>query len=262
MSSSGSSPRFDVGVVKSMKGILEQLRTNARAKVAVCLAAVTLVLLLIAAPVIVDVALRGGRLSLSPAISARFAERSTLSAFKVYDNGANAGGMRIQNGLLVHGPPIRAPAASYLEVELSNNISTIGAEAVFSEPSGAVALVVWQRSVVEAWQNRSELSFPRAGLHFVAYPNGWHLGVYTGDSEDIIKTVTYSRPLVTDGRTRYRFELRKRGDDAWVDDPISGESEVIREPRIAEWAGPWACWELYEHTTNLKPAAFASVWAN
>ena len=42
---------------------------------------------------------------------------------------------------------------------------------------------------------------------------------------------------------------------------VTGGVTEISDPRIAEYAGPWVNWELYEPTGDSVPAAFREVWA-
>jgi len=186
---------------------------------------------------------------------------ATGQTYSIVETGLNTSGMTVSGGLLRHGAPTARNGASYLEARLPGDVQRIGADAVFSKNSAFIALVVWQTSLAEARNKTAPGPIPRAGIHFVAGPHGWHLGIYTGKGEDILKTVNFPSALVADGQTAHTFEVTRKGDEAWVTAPDGTVTGPITDPRISDWAGRWPCWELYEFTPDMKPAAFAKIWA-
>lgn len=186
-----------------------------------------------------------------------FAQSGIPDDYAVFDTGLNESGMEVKGGQLVHGAPTAPNGASYLETELPGDVQRIGAVAEFpSTKSGSIALVVWEDSLVA--KRTEENTLPQSGLHFVASPGRWHLGIIDPKAdklEDIVEDGAYSG-----GPGSQEFDLFRQGDTVWVVDP-SGNTTTITDPRIAEYAGPWANWELYEPTADSVPASFSKVWA-
>jgi hypothetical protein len=194
-------------------------------------------------------------------VSGDLRSATTGQSFGIWDNGKNASGMALENGLLVHGAATDANSASYLESGIGKPVERIAAESVFYDKAGGqIALVAWQNSVVEARGKAVPDRIPNGGIHFVAGPTGWHLGVYNTDGgEKIISSGKLS--LAADGKTRYKFEVVRKGDSAWVVLPDGGAVGPTVDPKLAEWTGEWATWELFEPVAGATPAAFASVSA-
>lgn len=213
-----------------------------------------------AAPVITAPAVKS-------ALTAAFAKQAgqptaaTGQPFGIWDNGKNTSGMTVTNGLLVHGDATGTHSASYLEAGIGKPVEKIGAEAVFaSVDGGQIALVAWQDSIDAARNKANPDRIPNGGIHFVAGPTAWHLGVYdTNKGERIISSGSIN--LVADGKTRHRFEVVRKGNQAWIVLPSGATTPPVTDPKLGEWAGEWATWELYENTPGLAPAAFSSVWA-
>jgi hypothetical protein len=203
------------------------------------------------------------RLTLSDDFSKTgLSEAGEGNRYGIVESGANKSGATIENGLMSHGAPAGRNGASYLEARMPGDVQRLGANAVFfNRNSGSIALVVWHSSLAAARNKPAPGPFPLAGMHFVAYPLGWHLGVFTNKGEDVIKTVNFPSALKPDGKTPYTFDLTRAGDRVWVTGPDGTITGPIRDPRISQWAGPWACWELYEYSPDMAPAAIAKVWA-
>ena len=170
---------------------------------------------------------------------------------RVYDSSTSVG-MAVVDGQLVHGPPEGAAAESYLELRLPGSVTKLGAQVRFAPgASGSIALVAWPTSVVAA--ARADRPLPSSGLRLTATSHSWKATV-GADREVIAKgDFVATGPLLT-------FEVVRAGADLWVTDP-AGDVAQVSEPRVAELAGPWACWELFETASAQVPAAFAQVWA-
>jgi hypothetical protein len=187
-------------------------------------------------------------------------ESKLPNGFRVHETDLNETGMHVADGVLVHGKPTADAGASYLEAQLPDDVQRLGADVVFNgDKPGSIALVAWQKSIYD--ERAAGRPIPNSGLHFVADPNGWHLGIYHDGREDVLERNNFQQVLETDGQTGYRFEVYRKGRSAWVVDPDGVITGPIRDKRIADWAGPWASWELYEFSGDLTPAAFAKVWA-
>jgi hypothetical protein len=206
--------------------------------------------------------------ALTPTVTLRFDGNQSLpdtadtgQPLGVVDNGRNTTGLGVVDGRLTHGDPTGANAAGYLEAALPGQVQVIGAEAVFSEDSGSIALISWQSSIADARGGATPDPIPNGGIHFVADAESWHLGVWDGvaGTEDILIQRDLGE-VRADGVTPYRFEVTRQGDKVWVTTP-DGTAGPFTDPRIADWSGPWACWELYEFEPGMNPAAFTNVWA-
>jgi hypothetical protein len=179
----------------------------------------------------------------------------------VYDNGANASGLAAVDGELTHGAPTGANADGYLEARMSAPVTRIGAIVAFhSENSGAVGLASFADSVVAARTKGSPDPIPNGGIHFAATNKDWRFGVWdsAANSERVLLSGVLRLPA--DG-TEHAFEVARYGDTVTVRLP-DGTMQATRDPRIAEWSGPWACWELYEYDPRRVPATITSVWAS
>lgn len=192
------------------------------------------------------------------AVGADFRDGSIPAGFDTFESGSNETGFDVADGLLTHGAPTGDAGASYLEAELPDDVQRVGATAVFADTGtpGAIALIAWEESLVR--KRTDENTLPRSGLHFVAYPGRWHLGIIdpaADQLEDIVERGEYRSPSGA-----HEFDLFRNGDTVWVVDPAGGVTEIT-DPRIEEYAGPWVNWELYEPTGDSAPASFREVWA-
>lgn len=180
--------------------------------------------------------------------------------FGVWDNGKNDTGLAVSGGRLVHGAASGKNAAGYLEAGISKPVEMIGADVVFSDPLGQVALVAWQNSIVAALTKPVPDRIPNGGIHFVAGSAGWHLGVYdTNGGERILAEGKLQ--LAADGKAVHKFTVVRKGDTAWIVLPSGATTPPIKDPKLAEWTGEWATWELFESAPATAPAAFTSVTA-
>ena len=178
----------------------------------------------------------------------------------VVDTGKNASGMAVAGARLTHGTPSGEQAAGYVEQGIGKPVQKIGAEVIFSGSSpGQLALVAWESSLDVA-RNVQNGPVPNGGIHFVAGPKQWHLGVFvSGKGERILRSGPLSLP--SDGVTVNRFEILRNGADVFITFPNGFTLGPITDPDIATWTGEWATWELYEQDAAYTPAAIISAWA-
>lgn len=182
-----------------------------------------------------------------------FALRSDLPAgFRSYDNAAVGAAMGLRDGLLQHGRPAAPYAVSSLETRLGADVRKLGARVRFPDDnSGAVVLVAWRSSLVDS--RLAGRPRPASGLRLVVTPGRWALTSVPGDS--VLASGSFAQVPGT-----ATVEVYRDGDRAWVVDP-SGAVTTVSDPRIAELAGPWACWQLYEPDPAQTPAVIDSIWA-
>ena len=190
-------------------------------------------------------------------VEADFAAGRIPADFATFDDGTSHP-MTVSGGRLVHGSPTGSTGASYLEAALPDDVQRIGAEVRFADTAqpGGIALIAWEDSLVA--KRTDEKTLPRSGLHFVAFPGSWHLGTIDPSApalETIVGSGSYSGASGSQV-----FEVVRRGGTVWVTDPSGGVTKV-QDPRIAEYAGPWADWELFDPARGSAPASFARVWA-
>lgn len=182
------------------------------------------------------------------------------AGFQTFDSGESASPTVVRGGLMQHGTPEGGSAAGYLETRLpgGGDVERIGAEVTFPADgeSGAVALIGWEGSLVSARTERNTL--PRSGMHFVAYPGSWHLGIIDPEGEVLEDIVGRGDYVNVNGPQT--FDLVRRGNTVWVTDPGGGVTEVADE-RVAAFTGSWACWELFEPDADRVPATISRVWA-
>lgn len=175
---------------------------------------------------------------------------------RVYDSGGNRSGMRVRDGLLVHGAPTDAEAQGLVETRLEGEVTSLGVRVRFADQdSGSAVLAAWQASVTEAADASRPL--PSSGLLLVASPGEWRLTV-RDDAEDV-------EEVLADGTYRAKrrpatFRLLRQGTQVFVVDP-TGAVTSVSDPRAAGLAGPWATWGLLEQEPSMTPAAIEAVWA-
>jgi hypothetical protein len=170
---------------------------------------------------------------------------------RIYDSSTSEG-MAVRYGQLVHGYPAGSAGASYLETRLAADVSKLGARVSFpAGASGSIALVAWSSSVVDA--ARADRPMPSSGMRLTATAHGWKVTV--GPDREVIGAGEFA----ASGQV-LSFEVVRDGTDLWITDP-DGTVTQMSDPRIAELAGPWACWELFETSAQQVPAAFEQIWA-
>lgn len=170
---------------------------------------------------------------------------------EVYDGGGNATGLHLEDGGLTHGKPDGDPAAGFLEVQLKSDVQKLGARVRFADRnSGLVALTAWQDSVATGLESGS---LPNTGMRLVVGPGEWTLEISGGGGA--LATGSYDPE-----KTTATFELLRDGDELWVVDP-TGAVLHVQDAQIAEFAGPWASWGLFEDEQDQTPATLESLWA-
>lgn len=170
------------------------------------------------------------------------------------DGGGNESGLVLTNRGLVHGNPTRgALAAGVLEVKLDSDVNALGARVRFAKSNpGSVTLVAWKTSIAAAVEAGSDTA-PPSGFRLVATPGRWTLSVINR-TEDILAQGTYE-----DTGEAQTFQIVRDDTRVFVTDP-SGAVTVATDPRVAEYAGPWASWGLSEYSVDENPATIESVW--
>ncbi len=167
--------------------------------------------------------------------------------------------LRIVGGKLTNESTISGRAAGYYtSASLAAPITTIGASWTFTPRGGtpgAMALVV----------SRTALH-PPFSVHLVITPNFWSFGVWPFDGAvpgglQILQSHNFRVPLKEDGTRIYRAQIRIHGERADVELP-DGRRHVVRDPRIAEWAGSFATFEAYsDHGSTDSRVGFTEIWA-
>ncbi|TSE00414.1 hypothetical protein FOS14_08330 [Skermania sp. ID1734] len=181
--------------------------------------------------------------------------QNTLSTVEKGDNSAP---LSIKDGKLSHGNPLVKDSASYLEATLAHPVERLGGTVTFAPYSGSVAFVIWQ-SPLKLGVDGHDTNSPNAGVHFVAGPGTWSIGVWeAGTGQRVLKSGTYKAAAFG---TPEVFDISREGATATIMLP-DGQRQVISDPSIAAWSGPVACWELYEARPGLAPASVEAIWAN
>ncbi|QRY61673.1 hypothetical protein JVX90_14795 [Gordonia sp. PDNC005] len=193
-------------------------------------------------------------------VHVRFDDPSTpLRGFTVIDRGRNGvPSFRVHDGLLVHGAPEAPGAALYTSTSVAADaVTRIGATVRFPDggTSGAIALLVGAHPVPKSEDDPA----PSAAVHFVADPDGWSYAVWPEGTraQDVLARGRYRSPIE---KSSARFEVQLVGSTVTVLLP-DDTAVTLTDPRIGTYRGPVATWELYEATPDLKPAAFAELWA-
>jgi hypothetical protein len=179
----------------------------------------------------------------------------------VYDNGGNATGLAVVNSQLTHGAPLIPNAAGYLEAGMAAPVTRIGAIVSFhGANSGAVGLLSWANSLVASRGAGFAGPLPNGGMHFAVSNTKWIFSVWDSAADTTDTLLDRPLALATDG-TEYAFELVRDGDTVTVRLP-DGTTQSTEDPRIGQWSGTWACWELYEADETRVPATIAAIWAS
>jgi hypothetical protein len=193
-------------------------------------------------------------------VHVRFDDLSTpLRGFTVVDRGRNGvPSFRVHAGLLVHGAPEAPGAALYTSTSVTADaVTRIGATVRFPDggTSGAIALLVGAHPVPKSEDDPA----PSAAVHFVADSDGWSYAVWPEGTraQEVLARGRYRSPIE---KSRARFEVQLAGSTATVLLP-DDTAVTLTDSRIGAYRGPVATWELYEATPDLKPAAFAELWA-
>ncbi|WP_448221773.1 hypothetical protein [Gordonia iterans] len=183
---------------------------------------------------------------------------SVPKQMRVIDRGRNAGGLRAVNGKLTHGRSERENAAVYFMLDRApRNVSTIGAVVDLSAASGgSFALLVGRGPVPDTETDPA----PPTAVHFVADAEGWIYGVWSpgAGGQTVLAQGRYQHDF---DRGSAHFAVDLTGDSAGVLLP-DATAVQIRDSRIAEYAGSFATWELFEASAGTVPVAFRKVWVS
>jgi hypothetical protein len=170
---------------------------------------------------------------------------------------------RILNGRLTYQPTSEDIAAGFFSTpDLGAPVRSLGARFAFRPgggTKGAVALVV-SRGV--------DSDFPPTirplPVHFVLTPVNWNVSVThsEGDPLDVIAAGDFPEPLAEDGTTAYEARLTVSGSELTLDLP-QNVHRTVSDPRISEWQGSFANFELFaNHGLTDSLAALEKVWAS
>ena len=160
-------------------------------------------------------------------------------------------------GKLTNEPMVSGRAASYYtSASLGAPITTIGARWTFTSRGGtpgAVGLLVSQTALN-----------PPLPIHLSITPFLWSFGVWPPDRAAGLQTLQeqhFRVPLKQDGTRVYEAQIEITGERAYIELP-NGEHQVIRDHRIAEWAGSFATFEAYsDHGLTDSRVGFTEIWA-
>jgi hypothetical protein len=169
--------------------------------------------------------------------------------------------LRIEHGRLTYRPTTQGSAGAFFSSpDLGSSVKGIGARFVFRPGSGtlgAITLVV-SRGI----DNRVPPMTKPLAINFVVTPINWNIAVSRTDTSplEVIGANSFKRPLSADGVTAYDARLTIEGDQVTVDLP--GTHQVVTDPRISEWQGSFATFELFSnHGATDSIGAFEKIWA-
>ncbi len=183
---------------------------------------------------------------------------ATLNTAPFRDAGA---ALRVHGGLLTNSPAgPTGTAGYYTSANLGGPVRRIGARWVFlprgtNGTDGAMALVVSQKAF--------DKPFP---LHLVITPQNWWFGVWPpadapGSKLEIVGGGPFATPLRIDSGTEHTVDVTLSGQRATIVLP-DGSVKYVRDARIAEWAGPYATFEVYAGKgSDDVGVGFSKIWA-
>ncbi|WP_156763397.1 hypothetical protein [Mycobacterium scrofulaceum] len=167
--------------------------------------------------------------------------------------------LRIVGGKLTNDSTVPGRAAGYYtSASLGAPITGIGARWTFTRRGGtpgAMAMLISQSAL--------RPPFP---LHLVITPNRWIFGVWPPDGPvpgtlQTLQEQYFPVPLKEDGAEVYEVRVEINGARADIDLP-DGQHQIVIDPRIAEWAGPFATFEAYsDNGVTDSRVGFTEIWA-
>ena len=168
--------------------------------------------------------------------------------------------LRVGDNKLTNKPGVPGRGAGYYTSgSFGAPITTIGARWTFTPRGGthgAMALLVSQTAL--------HLPLP---IHLVITPYLWTFGVWPPENGpgphglQTLKERHFRVPLRQDGTSVYEAQVEIAGEQASLDLP-DGDHQVVRDHRIAEWAGPFATFEAYsDHGVTDSIVGFTEIWA-
>lgn len=170
--------------------------------------------------------------------------------------------LRIEHGRLTYRPTSQGSVGAFFcSPDLGSSVKAMGARFVFRPGAGtpgAITLVV-SRGIDST--RVPPMTKPLA-VNFVVTPINWNLSVSRLDNSplEVVGANSFKRPLVADGKTAYDVRLTIDGDQVTVDLP--GTHQIVRDPRISEWQGSYATFELFSnHGATDSVGEFEKIWA-
>ncbi|WP_370064525.1 hypothetical protein [Mycobacterium sp. MAA66] len=172
-------------------------------------------------------------------------------ALSTVEAGRSLTPMQVLDGQLRHGAPTDSDASSEMVAELPQPVTQIGATIIFPPYSGSVALAAWDSQPFPDAK-------PDAGIHMVVGPDRWEMSVWDANAgRDVLAGGNY--PAGKPG-TAQSFQVVRNGDTAVLTTP-DGKQHSVTDPRVGQWTGSSATWELYETQPGLTPASISALWA-
>jgi hypothetical protein len=170
------------------------------------------------------------------------------------EGGGNESGLVLTRRGLTHGAPTNPLLAGGLvEVKLDSDVRSLGLRVRFARSNpGAVTLVGWQSSIGAVFDGGGTTP-PPTGFRLEATPGSWTLSVLDG-TQDVLAEGTYE----SSGGAE-TFQIVRQDAQVWVIDP-TGATTTATDPRVAELAGPWATWGVFETATDQVPATIEAIW--
>ncbi|OBG26725.1 hypothetical protein A5764_04775 [Mycobacterium sp. 852002-51057_SCH5723018] len=168
---------------------------------------------------------------------------------------------RIQDGALTYQPTTQGAASAFFSSgNLGFSVRSMGARFVFRPGSGtpgAIALVVSRG--IDKHVPPMVRPLP---INLVVTPINWNISVSRSDGAplDVIAADFFRQPLQQDGVTPY--EARLTIDGAQVTVELPGTRKIVTDPRISEWQGSFATFQLYSnHGATDSTGGFQKIWA-
>lgn len=171
--------------------------------------------------------------------------------------------LSVQQGRLTYQPTSQETAVAYVSTpDLGSSVKGMGARFVFRKGSGtrggAITLVV-SRGIDKS--HVPPMVRPLS-INFVVTPINWNISISRTDRDplQVVAAGDLPQPLQEDGQTIYEARLDIDGARVTVDLP--GVRRVFTEPRISEWQGSYATFELFaNHGATDSLGAFQRIWA-
>jgi hypothetical protein len=103
-------------------------------------------------------------------------------------------------------------------------------------------------------------------VHLVITPNFWSFGVWPSDGMvpgelHTLQCQRFRVPLKQDGTRVYETQVEIDRERAHIELP-HGQRWIVRDQRIADWAGSFATFEAYsDHGLTDSRVGFTEIWA-
>lgn len=191
---------------------------------------------------------------------------TTLSGHPyTYSESPNAGAdLRVDDGELTHAPASWTNSAGYATVDCNGDVAILRATFKFNEndetrtQSGQVAIISWETDKVNGG------GIPNAGCHFTILPDQAVYGLWDNAAGGLVTnlpggTHSFFTPLARGVEHTVTIHIDKNTSSATVLLP-NGATMFVSDPRIAAYAGSFACIELYEYIVDLQVPATFLAW--